>query len=41
MASELCEPENLRGDFPDTTVFERYAMKTSEKVNMHNSAGLP
>ena len=41
MASELREPENLLGDFPETTPFERYAVKTSEKANMHNRAGLP
>ena len=40
-SSELCEPENQKGDFPETTAFERYAVKTSEKANMHNSAGLP
>ena len=38
--SELREPENLLGDFPETTVFERYAVKTSEKANMHNRTGL-
>ena len=40
-ASVLREPENLRGDFPETTLFERYAVKTSQKANIHNSAGLP
>ena len=25
----------------ETTAFERYAVKTSQKANMHNSAGLP
>ena len=30
--SELREPENL---FPETTSFDRYAVKTSEKANMH------
>ena len=35
------EPENLLGDFPETTTFERYALKTSQKANMHNRAGLP
>ena len=35
------EPENQLGDFPETTAFERYAVKTSEKANMHNRAGLP
>ena len=39
-ASELREPEKQKGDFPETTVFERYAVKTSEKANMHNSTGL-
>ena len=34
-ASELREPEK-KGDFPETTAFERYAVKTSEKANMHN-----
>ena len=29
------------GDFPETTAFERYAVKTSEKANMHNLTGLP
>ena len=29
------------GDFPERTAFERYAVKTSEKANMHNHAGLP
>ena len=24
------------GDFAETTAFERYGVKTSEKVNMHN-----
>ena len=38
--SELREPENLLGDFPETTSFERYAVKTSEKANMHNRTGL-
>ena len=41
-ASELREPENEKGDFPETTAFERlYAVKISEKANMHNRAGLP
>ena len=31
----------LLGDFPERTAFERYAVKTSEKANMHNRAGLP
>ena len=39
-ASELREPENEKGDFPETTAFERYAVKTSEKANMHISTGL-
>ena len=25
---------NLLGDFPETTAFERYAVKTSQKANM-------
>ena len=25
-----------RGDFAETTAFERYGVKTSEKANMHN-----
>ena len=37
-ASELREPENELGDFPETTAFERYAVKTSEKANTHNHA---
>ena len=40
-ASEPREPENQLRDFPETTAFERYAVKTSEKANMHNRAGLP
>ena len=32
-ASELRESENYNGDFPETTAFERYAVKTSEKGN--------
>ena len=39
-ASELREPEKEKGDFPETTAFERYAVKTSEKANMHNRTGL-
>ena len=35
------EPENLRGAVPETTAFERYAVKTSQKANTHNSAGVP
>ena len=35
--SELREPEKQKGDFPETTVF---AVKTSEKANMHNRTGL-
>ena len=31
---------NNNGDFPETTAFEGYAMKTSEKANMHNRTGL-
>ena len=37
-ASELREPENKKVDFPETTAFERYAVK---KTSMHNRAGLP
>ena len=33
--------ENLLGGFPATAAFERYAVKTSKKANMHNRAGLP
>ena len=40
-ASELREPENKLGGFPETAAFERYAVKTSEKANMHTRAGLP
>ena len=32
---ELREPEQYKDDYTDTTVFERYAVKTSEKANMH------
>ena len=28
------------GHFPEMTAFERYAVKTSEKANMHNRTGL-
>ena len=28
--------ENECGDFAETTAFERYGVKTSEKANMHN-----
>ena len=28
--------ENKCGDFAETTAFERYGVKTSEKANMHN-----
>ena len=38
-ATELPEPENKRG-FPATTAFERYAVKTSEKANLHNRTWL-
>ena len=27
---------NICGDFAETTAFERYGVKTSEKANMHN-----
>ena len=37
MASELCKHN---GNFPETAVFERYAVKTSERANMHNHSGL-
>ena len=40
-ASELREPEKENGDFPETVAFERYAVKTSEKANIHNPTGLP
>ena len=36
-ASELREPEKQKGDFPETTAFKRYAVKASEKANMHIS----
>ena len=36
-ALELREPEKQKGDFPETTAFERYAVKTSEKAIMHIS----
>ena len=39
-ASELREPEKQKGAFPETTTFERYAVKTSEKVNVRNRTGL-
>ena len=39
-ASELCEPEKELGDFPEMNAFERYAVKTSEKANVHNRTGL-
>ena len=39
--SELREPEKLLGDFPEMTSFERYAVKTSEKVNCIIALGLP
>ena len=39
-ALELREPEKQKGDFPETTAFERYAVKTSEKATMHISTGL-
>ena len=39
-ASELREPEKRKGEFPETTAFERYAVKTSENANMHNSTWL-
>ena len=26
----------INGDFAETTAFERYGVKTSEKANMHN-----
>ena len=32
-ASELRVPEKQKGDFPEATAFERYAMKTSKKAN--------
>ena len=39
-ASELCEPEKYKGNFPEMTAFERYTMKTSKEANMHNHTGL-
>ena len=33
--------QKILGDSPERTVFERYAVKTSEKANMHNRVGLP
>ena len=39
-ASKERKPENKKGDFPETTVFERYAVKTSEKANLHDHTGL-
>ena len=35
------EGQNFCGDFPETTAFERYAVKTSEKANCLISLGLP
>ena len=35
-ASVLQGQENQCGDFAETTAFERYGVKTSEKANMHN-----
>ena len=40
-ASELCEPEKYKGNFPEMTAFERYTVKTSKEANMHNHTGLP
>ena len=34
------EAQKFCGDFPETTAFERYAVKTSEKANIHNLTGL-
>ena len=39
-ASELREPEKQKANFPETTALEGYAVKTSEKGNMHNRTGL-
>ena len=38
-AYELREPEYEKGVFPETIAFERYAVKTSQKANMHNRIG--
>ena len=35
-ASVLQGHETECGDFAETTAFERYGVKTSEKANMHN-----
>ena len=35
-SSVLQGHENKTGDFAETTAFERYGVKTSEKANMHN-----
>ena len=35
------EAQKFCGDFPETTAFERYAVKTSEKANCLISLGLP
>ena len=39
-SSELREPEKQKSNFPEKTAFKRYAVKTSEKANMHNRTGL-
>ena len=33
---QLQEQETQCGDFAETTAFERYGVKTSEKANMHD-----
>ena len=40
-ASKQREPENKNGVFPEATAFGKHGVKTSEKTNMHNSAGVP
>ena len=40
VASELRKPEKYKGDYPETTAFEIYAVKIAKKANMHNRTGL-
>ena len=40
-ASVLQGHEKEYGDFAETTAFERYGVKTSERANMQISTGLP
>ena len=40
-ASVLQGHEIECGDFAETTAFERYGVKTSERANMQISTGLP